>query len=88
VYRPRHRPEAGGSAARRAGLSKIEELIHEIRSDYCIVIVTHNMQQAARTADYTAFMYLGELIEYDETAKIFTKPGKKQTEDYVTGRFG
>jgi phosphate transport system ATP-binding protein len=68
--------------------SKIEELIHEIRSDYCIVIVTHNMQQAARTADYTAFMYLGELIEYDETAKIFTKPGKKQTEDYVTGRFG
>jgi len=68
--------------------SKIEELIHELRSDYCITIVTHNMQQAARTADYTAFMYLGELIEYDETAKIFTKPGKKQTEDYVTGRFG
>jgi phosphate transport system ATP-binding protein len=68
--------------------SKIEELIHELRSDYCIVIVTHNMQQAARTADYTAFMYLGELIEYDETTTIFTKPGKKQTEDYVTGRFG
>ena len=68
--------------------SKIEELIHELRSDYCIAIVTHNMQQAARTADYTAFMYLGELIEYDETTTIFTKPGKKQTEDYVTGRFG
>ena len=68
--------------------SKIEELIHELRSEYCIVIVTHNMQQAARTADYTAFMYLGELIEYDETTTIFTKPGKRQTEDYVTGRFG
>ena len=68
--------------------SKIEELIHELRSDYCIAIVTHNMQQAARTADYTAFMYLGELIEYDETPTIFTKPGRKQTEDYVTGRFG
>jgi phosphate transport system ATP-binding protein len=68
--------------------SKIEELIHELRSDYCIAIVTHNMQQAARTADYTAFMYLGELIEYDVTTKIFTKPGKMQTEDYVTGRFG
>ncbi|MBM3537871.1 MAG: phosphate ABC transporter ATP-binding protein PstB [Alphaproteobacteria bacterium] len=68
--------------------SKIEDLIHELRSDYCIAIVTHNMQQAARTADYTAFMYLGELVEYDETATIFTKPGKKQTEDYVTGRFG
>jgi phosphate transport system ATP-binding protein len=68
--------------------SKIEELIHELRSDYCIAIVTHNMQQAARTADFTAFMYLGELIEYDETTRIFTKPSKKQTEDYVTGRFG
>ncbi len=68
--------------------SKIEELIHELRSDYCIALVTHNMQQAARTADYTAFMYLGELIEYDETTKIFTKPAKKQTEDYITGRFG
>jgi phosphate transport system ATP-binding protein len=68
--------------------SKIEELIHELRADYCIALVTHNMQQAARTADYTAFMYLGELIEYDETTKIFTKPAKRQTEDYVTGRFG
>jgi phosphate transport system ATP-binding protein len=68
--------------------AKIEELISELRSDYCIVIVTHNMQQAARTADYTAFMYLGDLVEFDETAVIFTHPGKKQTEDYVTGRFG
>ena len=67
---------------------KIEELIGELKSDYCIVIVTHNMQQAARSADYTAFMYLGELIEYDETSVIFTNPNKKQTEDYVTGRFG
>jgi phosphate transport system ATP-binding protein len=68
--------------------AKIEELVSELRSDYCIVIVTHNMQQAARTADYTAFMYLGELVEFGETAVIFTHPGKKQTEDYVTGRFG
>jgi phosphate transport system ATP-binding protein len=68
--------------------SKIEELIHELRADYCIAIVTHNMQQAARTADYTAFMYLGELVEFDETSAIFTNPKKQQTEDYVTGRFG
>jgi phosphate transport system ATP-binding protein len=67
---------------------KIEELISELKSDYCIVIVTHNMQQAARAADYTAFMYLGELVEFDETQIIFTNPSKKQTEDYVTGRFG
>jgi phosphate transport system ATP-binding protein len=68
--------------------AKIEELIGELKDDYCIVIVTHNMQQAARSADYTAFMYLGELIEFDETETIFTSPNKKQTEDYVTGRFG
>jgi phosphate transport system ATP-binding protein len=68
--------------------AKIEELVSELRDEYCIVIVTHNMQQAARTADYTAFMYLGELIEFDETSVIFTHPNKKQTEDYVTGRFG
>jgi phosphate transport system ATP-binding protein len=68
--------------------AKIEELVAELKADYCIVIVTHNMQQAARTADYTAFMYLGELVEFDETTVIFTHPGKKQTEDYVTGRFG
>jgi phosphate transport system ATP-binding protein len=68
--------------------AKIEELVNELKPDYCIVIVTHNMQQAARTADYTAFMYLGDLIEFDETTVIFTHPNKKQTEDYVTGRFG
>ena len=68
--------------------AKIEELISELKSDYCIVIVTHNMQQAARSADYTAFMYLGELIEFDRTEMIFTQPKDKRTEDYVTGRFG
>ena len=68
--------------------AKIEELVNELKPDYCIVIVTHNMQQAARTADYTAFMYLGDLVEFDETTVIFTHPNKKQTEDYVTGRFG
>ena len=66
----------------------IEELILELKKDFTIVIVTHNMQQAARISDFTAFFYLGELIEYDTTAKIFTNPAKKQTEDYVTGRFG
>ncbi len=68
--------------------ARIEELISELKSDYCIVIVTHNMQQAARSADYTAFMYLGELIEFDDTSVIFTNPKKRETEDYVTGRFG
>jgi phosphate transport system ATP-binding protein len=68
--------------------AKIEELIIELKKDFTIVIVTHNMQQAARISDFTAFFYLGELIEYDSTRKIFTNPGKKQTEDYVTGRFG
>jgi len=68
--------------------AKIEELIMELKQDFTIVIVTHNMQQAARISDYTAFFYIGELIEYDSTRKIFTNPGKKQTEDYVTGRFG
>jgi phosphate transport system ATP-binding protein len=68
--------------------AKIEELIIELKKDFTIVIVTHNMQQAARISDYTAFFYIGELIEYDSTRKIFTNPGKKQTEDYVTGRFG
>jgi phosphate transport system ATP-binding protein len=67
---------------------KIEELIFQLKERYTIVIVTHNMQQAARVSDRTAFMYMGELIEYDNTEKIFTKPGKKQTEDYITGRFG
>ncbi|MBA4311408.1 MAG: phosphate ABC transporter ATP-binding protein [Chlorobiaceae bacterium] len=68
--------------------SKIEELIYELKENYTIVIVTHNMQQAARVSDYTAFFYLGSLIEYDETKKIFTTPKEKQTEDYITGRFG
>lgn len=68
--------------------AKIEELIHELKEKYTIIIVTHNMQQAARVSDYTAFFMLGELIEYDETNRIFTNPSKKITEDYVTGRFG
>lgn len=68
--------------------AKIEELIHDLKQKYTIVIVTHNMQQAARVSDMTAFFYLGELIEFDRTTKIFTNPTKKQTEDYVTGRFG
>ena len=67
---------------------KIEELIHELKKRYTIVIVTHNMQQAARISDFTAFFMLGELIEYDVTSIIFTKPRKKITEDYITGRFG
>jgi len=67
---------------------KIEELIDELKQDYTIVIVTHNMQQAARVSDHTGFLYLGKLIEYDETSRIFTRPGKKQTQDYITGRFG
>jgi len=68
--------------------AKIEELIFELKNQYTIVIVTHNMQQAARVSDYTAFFYLGELIEFDRTKQIFISPSKKQTEDYITGRFG
>jgi phosphate transport system ATP-binding protein len=67
---------------------RIEELIAELKPDYCIAIVTHNMQQAARTSDYTAFMYLGELVEFDETETVFTHPKERRTEDYITGRFG
>jgi phosphate transport system ATP-binding protein len=67
---------------------KIEELIYELKKSYTIVIVTHNMQQAARVSDYTAFMYLGELVEFGDTNTIFTNPSKKQTEDYITGRYG
>jgi len=67
---------------------KIEELIFQLKKSYTIVIVTHNMQQAARVSDATGFFYLGELVEIDETIKIFTSPSKKQTEDYITGRFG
>jgi phosphate transport system ATP-binding protein len=68
--------------------TRIEELITELKNDYTVVIVTHNMQQAARVSDYTAYMYLGELIEYGDTDSIFIKPQRKQTEDYITGRFG
>ena len=68
--------------------AKIEELIDELKADYTVVMVTHNMQQAARCSDYTAYMYLGELIEFNNTDQIFIKPSKKQTEDYITGRFG
>ena len=68
--------------------SKIEELVHALKEQYTIIIVTHNMQQAARTSDHTAFFYMGELIEMGKTKDIFTKPEKKQTEDYITGRFG
>ncbi|MDH5326271.1 MAG: phosphate ABC transporter ATP-binding protein PstB [Gammaproteobacteria bacterium] len=67
---------------------KIEELIYELKNKYTIVIVTHNMQQAARVSDYTAFMYMGELIEFGDTNALFTNPSKKQTEDYITGRYG
>ncbi|UCG97838.1 MAG: phosphate ABC transporter ATP-binding protein PstB [Burkholderiales bacterium] len=68
--------------------AKIEELIEELKQDYTVVIVTHNMQQAARVSDYTAYMYLGELMEFGETDQIFIKPRRKETEDYITGRFG
>ena len=68
--------------------AKVEELIAELKKDYTIAIVTHNMQQAARCSDYTAFMYLGELIEFDETSRIFTSPADRRTQDYITGRFG
>ncbi len=67
---------------------KIEELISDLADEFTIVIVTHNMQQAARVSDYTAYMYLGDMVEYDATDKIFLKPSKKETEDYITGRFG
>ena len=68
--------------------AKIEELIFELKKEFTIVIVTHNMQQAARVSDYTAFFYMGELVEFSDTQKMFTSPEKKQTEDYITGRFG
>jgi phosphate transport system ATP-binding protein len=68
--------------------ARIEELVSELRTDYTIVIVTHNMQQAARVSQFTAYMYLGELVEFTPTAQIFVKPQDKRTEDYITGRFG
>jgi phosphate transport system ATP-binding protein len=67
---------------------KVEELVHELKKDYTIAIVTHNMQQAARCSDFTAYMYLGELVEFGDTKQIFMKPSKTETEDYITGRFG
>jgi len=68
--------------------AKVEELVHELKSEYTIAIVTHNMQQAARVSDYTAYMYLGEMVEFGLTDEIFIKPKRKETEDYITGRFG
>jgi phosphate transport system ATP-binding protein len=68
--------------------AKVEELLHELKQDYTIAIVTHNMQQAARVSDFTAYMYLGDLVEYGVTDELFIKPKKKETEDYITGRFG
>jgi len=68
--------------------AKIEELINELKRDYTVVIVTHNMQQAARVSDFTAYMYLGELMEFGVTETLFIKPSRKETEDYITGRFG
>lgn len=76
------------SALDPVGTIKIEELILELKKEYTIVIVTHNMQQAARISDKTAFFYMGEIIEFDATSKIFTNPAKEQTEDYITGKFG
>jgi len=76
------------SALDPTATSKIEELIIQLKKEVTIIIVTHNMQQAARVSDYTAFMYLGEIIEFDKTEKVFTNPSKKLTEDYITGRFG
>jgi phosphate transport system ATP-binding protein len=68
--------------------AKIEELIDELSNDYTLVIVTHNMQQAVRVSEYTAFMYLGSLVEFDQTGRIFTSPRERRTQDYITGRFG
>ena len=68
--------------------TKVEELVHELKEDYTIAIVTHNMQQAARVSDYTAYMYLGEMIEFGDTEQLFSKPKRSETEDYITGRFG
>ena len=76
------------SALDPVATARVEELIHELRKDYTIAIVTHNMQQAARVSDFTAFFYLGNLVEYGETGDIFTRPREQKTEDYITGRFG
>nr|WP_270172405.1 phosphate ABC transporter ATP-binding protein PstB [Paenibacillus sp. SYP-B4298] len=76
------------SALDPVSTAKIEELITELKQEYCIIIVTHNMHQAARVSDKTAFFYMGDLIEYDDTQKLFTNPSKQQTDDYISGRFG
>jgi len=76
------------SALDPVATAKVEELMLDLKSRYTLVIVTHNMQQATRVSDYTAFLYLGTLVEYEETQKLFINPAKKQTEDYITGRFG
>ena len=76
------------SAIDPVGTAKLEDLIGELKKNYTIVIVTHNMQQAARVSDYTAFFYEGHIVEFGHTDDIFTRPTKKQTEDYITGRFG
>jgi phosphate transport system ATP-binding protein len=76
------------SALDPTATARIEELIRELRSRYTLLVVTHNMQQAARVSDFTAFMYLGELIEYGETNRLFTSPVQEKTQDYITGRFG
>jgi phosphate transport system ATP-binding protein len=68
--------------------AKVEQLVHELKTDYTVAIVTHNMQQAARVSDFTAYMYLGEMIEFGKTDEIFIKPKRRETEDYITGRFG
>jgi phosphate transport system ATP-binding protein len=68
--------------------AKVEELVSELKKDYTVAIVTHNMQQAARVSDFTAYMYLGELMEFGQTEQIFMKPARQETEDYITGRFG
>ena len=81
-------PPESESALDPISTARVEDLIEELKARYTIVIVTHNMQQAARISDHTAFFYLGELIEFDATRRLFTSPSKKQTEDYVTGRFG
>ena len=81
-----HRKEE--EARRIIATVKIEELMYSLKEHYTIVIVTHNLQQAARVSDKTAFMYLGELIEFDDTSKIFTSPRDRRTQDYITGRFG
>ena len=79
---------AAAAALDPISTAKVEELIPELKHDYTVVIVTHNMQQAARASDYTAYMYLGEMVEFGETKRLFMKPHKQATEDYITGRFG